>query len=57
MNLLDDAPPRAGLPDLTATAASADLARALERAAAAVARLDQALGAAHPLRPAFLHRA
>src|ERR1039458_7375136 len=32
------------------------LAAALARAAAAIARLDQAL-AAHPLRPAFLYRA
>ena len=32
------------------------LAATLARAAAALARLDQAL-AAHPLRPAFLHRA
>lgn len=32
------------------------LAAALARAAAAIARLDQAL-AAHPLLPAFLHRA
>lgn len=33
-----------------------DLAAALERAAAAIARLDQALGM-HPLLPAFLYRA
>jgi hypothetical protein len=54
--LLDITPPD-GRPDLTPTAASADLARALERAAAGLARLDQALGPAHALRPAFLHRA
>lgn len=37
-------------------AIGADLAGALERAAAAIARLDQAL-AGHPLLPAFLYRA
>jgi hypothetical protein len=39
-----------------ATATDPSLATALARAAAAIARLDQAL-AFHPLRPAFLHRA
>jgi hypothetical protein len=39
-----------------APAADPILAGALERAAAAIARLDQAL-VMHPLRPAFLHRA
>jgi hypothetical protein len=39
-----------------ATAVDPALATALTRAAAAIARLDQAL-ALHPLRPAFLHRA
>jgi hypothetical protein len=39
-----------------ASAAGPILAGALERAAAAIARLDQAL-VMHPLRPAFLHRA
>ena len=39
-----------------ATAADPHLAAALARAAAAIARLDQAL-AFHPLRPAFLYRA
>jgi hypothetical protein len=43
-----DPPPR--------PAADPALASALERAAGAIARLDQAL-ATHPLRPAFLHRA
>lgn len=38
------------------TAGSSAIAAALVRAAAAIARLDQAL-ASHPLRPAFLHRA
>ena len=45
-----DPPPR------PAIVADPALASALERAAAAVARLDQAL-AGHPLRPALLHRA
>ena len=39
-----------------ATATDSRLTAALARAAAAIARLDQAL-AFHPLRPAFLHRA
>jgi hypothetical protein len=43
--------------DLTVTAGGTDLARALARVAAALARFDQALGATHPLRQAFLHRA
>jgi hypothetical protein len=44
------------LPVRPATAAESALAATLAHAAAAIARLDQAL-AAHPLRPAFLHRA
>ena len=44
------------LPVRPATAADPALAPGLAHAAAAIARLDQVL-AAHPLRPAFLHRA
>lgn len=44
------------LPARELTTVAPDIVGALERAAAAIARLDQAL-AGHPLLPAFLHRA